>query len=77
MKFQDILASLGPFSWTLHNLIAHPLSEVAHLVGLRRLSNWLHDVTVPTHEETTEAARWTRDNEYLQGEVGPQALGKF
>lgn len=51
MSFQDFLAKLGPFSWTLHNLIAHPLSEIAHLVGLRRLSDWLHDQTVPTHEE--------------------------
>lgn len=39
--------------WTLHNLLGHPLSEVAHLLGLDRLAVWIHDVTVPEHEEGT------------------------
>jgi len=39
------------FRWTVHNLIAHPLSEVAWQCGLVSLSDWLHDVTVPVHEE--------------------------
>ena len=51
-KMSKFLSRLGPFSWTLHNLIAHPLSELVHLFGLgtkraERLSNWIHDVTVP------------------------------
>lgn len=33
--------------WTLHNLVGHPLSEIAWLFGLGRLSDWLHDVTIP------------------------------
>lgn len=38
-------------NWPVHNLIAHPLSEIVYwvtgwLVG-DRLSNWIHDVTVP------------------------------
>lgn len=49
------LSRLGPFSWTLHNLLAHPISEVVYLVGLgtrpfERLSNWIHDITVPEHD---------------------------
>lgn len=36
--------------WAPHNLLAHPLSELLHLVGLSRLSNWVHDVTIPPHE---------------------------
>ena len=53
MKY--VLSKLGPFKWTLHNVIAHPLSEVVYLVGLgtpiaERASNWIHDVTVPEHE---------------------------
>jgi len=41
------------FQWTLHNLVAHPLSEIVHLVGLTKLSNLIHDYTVPEHEQGT------------------------
>lgn len=41
------------FQWTLHNLIAHPVSELVYQVGLERLSNRIHDATVPTHEAGT------------------------
>lgn len=37
----------GRFRWTLHNIVSHPLSELAYLLGLRRLSDWLHDITLP------------------------------
>ena len=37
------------FQWTLHNLVAHPLSEVVYQCGLERLSNKIHDETVPDH----------------------------
>lgn len=33
--------------WTLHNMIGHPLSEVAYQFGLRDLSNAIHDQTIP------------------------------
>jgi hypothetical protein len=45
------LARLGRFSWTLHNVVAHPLSELLYLLGYERLSNRLHDMTVPQHKE--------------------------
>lgn len=35
------------FRWTLHNLVAHPLSEVLHQLGARRASDAVHDRTVP------------------------------
>jgi len=35
------------FRWTIHNLIAHPVSEILFQVGLRRQSDWIHDVTQP------------------------------
>lgn len=35
------------FKWSFHNLIGHPLSEVAYLVGLKRLSHWIHNQTIP------------------------------
>jgi len=40
--------------WTLHNLVAHPLSEVLFLLGApERVYNWVHDVTIPEHEPGT------------------------
>ncbi len=37
------------YKWTLHNLIARPLSEVMYLFGFQNLSNRLHDATIPDH----------------------------
>lgn len=44
------------FWWAVHNLLAHPLSQLlwwASLCGLlsplRRLADWCHDATVPAH----------------------------
>jgi len=55
VKVNKFLSKLGPFKWSLHNLVAHPLSELVYLLGLgsppfERVSNWIHDVTVPEHE---------------------------
>lgn len=39
-------------NWTVHNIIAHPLSEVVWLISCGKLesfSNWIHDVTLPIH----------------------------
>lgn len=43
------LAKLGRFKWTLHNVVAHPLSEILHQIGMQRASNWIHDITIPEH----------------------------
>ena len=45
-------------NWTVHNLIGHPLSEIAYLLLLRsergeQLCNWIHDVTLPEHKPGT------------------------
>jgi hypothetical protein len=40
-------------NWTFHNLVSHPLSEIAYLCGLKDLSGWLHDVSVPDHTHGT------------------------
>lgn len=37
-------------SWPIHNLIAHPLSEILHWLGRDDLGNRLHDRTLPEHE---------------------------
>jgi len=52
MKNQNFLSKLGPFKWTLHNLVAHPLMEAIYLIGFgtkpaERLGNWIHDLTIP------------------------------
>ena len=39
--------------WTLHNVVAHPISEVLFQVGLRRWSDAIHDLTIPEHEPGT------------------------
>lgn len=41
------------FQWTLHNMVAHPISEVLYQVGLVDWGNRLHDATVPTHAKGT------------------------
>ena len=38
------------FQWTIHNLVAHPLSEVLFQFGYEDLGNRVHDETVPYHE---------------------------
>ncbi len=38
------------FKWSIHNLLAHPLSEIAWLFGFEKLSNWLHDKSIPKHD---------------------------
>ena len=41
------------FAWSVHNILSHPLSEIAWLLGLRRLSDWLHDASIPDHTPGT------------------------
>lgn len=35
------------FQWSLHNLVAHPVSEVLFQVGLQELSEKVHDLSAP------------------------------
>lgn len=35
------------YSYTIHNLIAHPLMEILHLMGMTELGNKIHDYTLP------------------------------
>ena len=38
------------FRWTIHNVIAHPLSEILFQIGLVHLSDLVHEWTIPEHE---------------------------
>ena len=40
-------------NWTIHTLIGHPLSEIAHLLGLEAWGHLIHDGTLPDHEPGT------------------------
>lgn len=39
------------FKWTIHNIVAHPLSEVLFQLGFKKASNKVHDCTTPGEEE--------------------------
>ena len=48
MSLPNLLARLPErWRWTLHNLVAHPLSEILFQFGARRASDTVHDSTVP------------------------------
>jgi hypothetical protein len=53
VKMGKFLSKLGRFKWSLHNLVAHPLSELIYLVGFEKISNWIHDITLPEHSAGT------------------------
>lgn len=42
------------FNYTIHNLIAHPLMEILHLLGFTELGNRIHDKTLPKEEKDNE-----------------------
>jgi len=35
------------FRWTLHNMVAHPLSEICFQLGFKGLGDRVHDATLP------------------------------
>jgi hypothetical protein len=41
------------WKWFPHNVIAHPLSELFFQLGWHKLSDYVHDATVPRHDEGT------------------------
>ena len=49
---KKIVSKMGRFNYTIHNVIAHPLMEILHLVGFTELGNKVHDATLPLrHDE--------------------------
>jgi len=51
MRIRLLLNRLGYFKYTIHNLIAHPLMEILHLIGLTKYGNVIHDMTLPISEK--------------------------
>lgn len=53
LQFRQLLRRLPErFQWTLHNVLAHPASEVLFQLGLVGLGEWVHDATVPAPAQT-------------------------
>lgn len=41
------ISKFGRFSYTIHNLIGHPIAEIFWVLGLNKIGNYIHDITVP------------------------------
>lgn len=39
---------LGRFSYSVHNIIGHPLAEMFWIIGLNGVGDYIHDITVPS-----------------------------
>jgi len=44
---RKFVSKLGPFNYTIHNLVAHPLMEILYLIGLGKWGDKIHDATLP------------------------------
>ncbi len=54
MNLPRLLGSLPPrWRWTLHNVLAHPISELLFQAGLHSWADLVHDLTVPAHKPGT------------------------
>ena len=42
---------MNHFKYTIHNIIAHPLMEILHLIGFTKLGNKIHDLTLPREDK--------------------------
>ena len=42
---------MNRFKYTIHNIIAHPLMEILHLIGFTELGNKIHDLTLPKEDK--------------------------
>ena len=52
---RSFVSKMGRFNYTIHKLIAHPLMEILHLVGLTELGNKVHDATLPLRHDEDHA----------------------
>lgn len=38
------------YNYTIHNIFAHPLMEILHILGFTELGNKIHDATLPKED---------------------------
>ena len=48
---KNFFSKLGRFNYTIHNMVAHPIMEILHLVGLSEWGDKIHDATLPLQHE--------------------------
>ena len=41
------LSKLGRFSYFIHNIVGHPIAGVFWVLGLVKVGDYVHDITVP------------------------------
>lgn len=46
------LGGLGHFAFTVHNVIGHPVSEIFYLLGMDRVGDYVHDITLPVGRDS-------------------------
>ena len=43
------------YSMSIHNLVAHPLSEIFHILGMNEIALYIHDITLPEEEKNDQS----------------------
>ena len=57
------------FEYTIHNLFAHPVMEILHLMGFSKLGDRIHDATLPkSHNHAQESHNHAQEE---QEDVAP------
>jgi hypothetical protein len=41
------LKKLGRLSYSVHNIIGHPIAEIFWILGLEKAGDYVHDITIP------------------------------
>lgn len=41
------LSKFGRFSYSLHNIVGHPVAEIFWILGFYKAGDYVHDITVP------------------------------
>jgi hypothetical protein len=70
---------MSRFSYTLHNVIGHPVMELLRLIGLTRAADWVHAKTLPStvealSEDAQDAQHWRMCHQEWQYALG-HAMG--
>ena len=52
------------FAYTIHNLIAHPLMEILHLIGMSELGDKVHDMTLPNAHRSAHTSLEPKEDDH-------------
>lgn len=51
------------FKYSIHNLLGHPIMEIFNILGFKKLSIWVHDITLPSDWQTDYDNSWDAGEE--------------